>query len=905
MTKIYRVAFAAFLLFSFSVFAQNYKVSGKVTDEATGEALVGANVYIQNNAIGAATDVNGNYSITLPAGDYTVICSYVGYEKLEKKIEVNEDMTQNFSLKDYQFTLNVTVISERAKERETPVAFTNISKRDMETMLGSRDIPLILSTTPSVYATDNGGGAGDARINVRGFNQRNVAIMVNGVPINDMENGWVYWSNWDGLGDATSSIQLQRGLTAINLATPSIGGTMNIITDPTQYEAGVLYKNELGSGEFNKQSLFLNSGLIDEKFALSIGGVRKTGAGVVDRAWTDAWAYYFGASYQINQKNRIEVYGIGAPQRHGQRTYRLNLATFSHDLAREVGYSEETLSDPRLREQGLLYNSNWNSVSSSYQEHQYWNDERDLRYDETFIMERENYYHKPVINFNWYTQLSDAFSVYTTLYYSGGVGGGSGTFGSLVYDYSLLQRVPDWDATIARNIANVDTVPGLNGGNPVSLSRGILRNSTNNQWTIGAIAKSYLKVSENFTASFGLDWRTAEIDHFRHVRDLLGGDYFYFDGNEFESGLDYYKGLGDKVDYNFTNTVNWYGAYLQGEYTSPQWTFYGMAGASIVKYDHTNHFRMGAGGSELMVESDNITGFQTKGGISYRATDLLDFYINGGYISKVPILDAVINDNTSELIDNPENENFISFEFGTNFNLINRIWTISGNFYYTLWNNRTVNKTDFRLDGNEGIVTVTGLDASHMGFEVSTALQPVKYVRFDGALSIGNWEQKNDPLATYKNYSSSSGIQDSSFTIYLDGLKVGDAPQTQFAAALSLFPIRDLQLQIVWKHFASYFADWDPLTRTDPTDREQSWETPSYSLFDLHFNYKVPVKLAGVDVSIFAHVFNLFDEVYVQDATDNSSFNAYKDNGLNHSADDAEVFLGLPRTYNLGFSVEL
>ena len=74
--------------------------------------------------------------------------------------------------------------------------------------------------------------------------------MINGVPQNDMENGWVYWSNWDGVGDATSSIQMQRGLSKVNLATPSIGGTMNIITDPT------LLKRVVSS---NKKSVLLVS----------------------------------------------------------------------------------------------------------------------------------------------------------------------------------------------------------------------------------------------------------------------------------------------------------------------------------------------------------------------------------------------------------------------------------------------------------------------------------------------------------------------------------------------------------------------------------------------------------------------------------------------------------------------
>ena len=76
--------------------------------------------------------------------------------------------------------------------------------------LGSQDIPLAMNLVPSVYATNQGGGAGDARINVRGFNQRNIAIMINGIPVNDMENGWVYWSNWDGMADVTSSIQMQK-----------------------------------------------------------------------------------------------------------------------------------------------------------------------------------------------------------------------------------------------------------------------------------------------------------------------------------------------------------------------------------------------------------------------------------------------------------------------------------------------------------------------------------------------------------------------------------------------------------------------------------------------------------------------------------------------------------------------
>lgn len=908
MSKLYKAILIAVLLFSTSVFAVQYTVSGVVTDANTGEKLIGANVYLTGTSWGAATDANGEYSITVDAGSYTITCSYIGYTKIEQEITVNADVTLNFEMKEFQFTLSLEVISDRAKDRETPVAFTNVTKKEMEFSLGSRDIPLVLNTTPSVYATPGGGGAGDSRVNLRGFNQRNFAIMINGVPTNDMENGWLYWSNWDGLGDATSSIQLQRGLSATTLTTPSIGGTMNIITDPTQVKKGVYFKNESGSGNFSKQTLFAHTGLIDNKFALSIGGVRKTADGLVDKAWTDAWAYYLGASYQINKSNRVELYMIGAPQRHGQRIYALNAAEFSHDLARDLGFSEATLQDSRLREQGILYNSNWNGVSSGYSGEQYYemylNTTRQDRYDRTFLMERENYYHKPQVNLNWYSQLSDKMSLYTTLYYSGGKGGGTGTYGSLVYDYSLYQRVPDWDATIARNIANIDTTDGTKS------SRGILRNSVNQQWTIGAIAKAYYKFSKKFTGSIGIDWRTAEIEHWREVRDLLGGDYYYWDGNEFDmTETSRRKMRGDKIAYNFTNTVNWIGGYVQGEYTAEKFTAYGTAGLSMNSYSLVDHFRMGAGGGELELNPDSFTGYQFKGGASFRVSSNTDIYANAGYVSRVPIVDAVYNDEQSELIDNPQNEKFLSFELGSNVTLMNRRLTLKANAYYTNWTDRTVTNNSYTYEGDDGIIVITGMDANHIGLELTAGYQPVRQFRLDAVLSKGIWEQTNNPSAIQKIYDS--GLN-KSFTVYLDGIKVGDAPQTQLSVVGTLFPFDGFQFQAVWNYYTDYYSNWNAETRTEASDNTQSWQIPAFSTLDLHLAYNLPKSIFGANVNVFAHVFNVLNTLYVADATDNSSFNAYGEYDSSvghvvaykpHTAEAAEIYPGLPINFNAGFSI--
>ena len=209
------------LMFLAPMFLWGQAVVGVVN--SGGEPLAGANVIVVGTDKGGVTDESGKYTIDVGAqGTFTLTASFIGYSSATSEVVVGDIVgTLNFDLEEDVFTMSaLEVLASRADEK-TPVAYTTVDKEELEFRLGSQDVPMALNTTPSVYATGQGGGAGDARINVRGFNQRNVAVMINGVPQNDMENGWVYWSNWDGVADAAQSIQMQRGLSAVNLATPS------------------------------------------------------------------------------------------------------------------------------------------------------------------------------------------------------------------------------------------------------------------------------------------------------------------------------------------------------------------------------------------------------------------------------------------------------------------------------------------------------------------------------------------------------------------------------------------------------------------------------------------------------------------------------------------------------------
>ncbi|NHZ87081.1 MAG: TonB-dependent receptor plug domain-containing protein, partial [Planctomycetia bacterium] len=817
----------------------------------------------------------------------------------------------DFALTASALELSALEVFASRATRNTPVAYSNVSKEDVELRLGSQDLPMVLNVTPSVYATQQGGGAGDARINVRGFNQRNVAIMINGVPVNDMENGWVYWSNWDGIADATSSIQMQRGLSAVNLATPSIGGTMNIITDPAAHERGGSFKQEYGQGSFFKSTLSYNSGLIGDKLALSGTIVRKFADGIIDKTWTDAWAYYFGASYALNDANRLEFYAVGAPQRHGQNLYKQNIAVYDTEFAKGLpDYDQEAFS--KFNEAGRYFNQNWSPVSSSYKGKQYWYmyGARTVdRYDPDFINIRENFFHKPQVNLNWYSTLSDALRLSTTFYYSGGSGGGTGTYGSVArvpwvegekwYKSSPWMR--DWDATIAANKANDDG------------SKGILRNSINRQWTLGAISKATYKVSDDLTVIAGLDWRTAEIEHAREVRDLLGGDYYRYTKNEFDSPEEQKKKLGDIIAYHNTNTVDWIGGFLQGEYVQPKFSIYGMAGYSMIKYTLTDFFKKAENYSfdktdngELYIEADWVSAYQTKGGALYRVTDEIDAYANFGLVQKVPILDNVIDDINIALTKDPLNETYISVEGGVNYRAANGKLTGKLNVYNTQWRDRTLARAVTSGQGSSGdtdIIFLTGLDQDHKGVELEGAFQPIDLFRVDLAASYGDWRFVDDAKGTYKDRVNNTSTD---YEYSVKDLKVGDMPQTMVAIGATFFPIDGLSLQGIVNWYDRNYADWDPAGREKvegkEADRGQSWEAPSYYKIDFHGTYNLPFDLNGITFQAFVHIFNVLDEVFIQDALDNSQYNSWD---KDHDADDAEVFFGLPRSFNVGINVNL
>jgi len=923
-------------------------VSGTVSDAATGQALPGANVVVEGTDLGAAAGADGSYSISsVPAGA-TVTASMIGYSSAS----ATAASTVNFSLEGSVIGLSaLEVLASRADEN-TPVAYTNVTKEEMEFRLGSQDIPMSLNTTPSVYATHQGGGAGDARINVRGFNQRNVAVMINGVPQNDMENGWVYWSNWDGVGDATSSIQMQRGLSAVNLAAPSIGGTMNIITDPTANERGGKFKQEFGDGSFLKTTVNLNTGLINDNMAFSTTIVRKTGEGLIDKAWTDAWAYYLGASYQMNETNRFELYAVGAPQRHGHNLYKQNMMAYDQkftsdlyeDELKDVDSDDDGTSDwdewnakftnDNGDDAGRFFNQNWSPISSDYKGKQYWYmyGEGGLfgggnvdRHDPNFLNERENFFHKPLVNLNHFLTLSDNMRLSSIFYWSGGSGGGTGTYGKIPtmdadgnlgdddykFYYGSSPWTRDWNTLIDYNSGTADTVYvdktalTRTHGDGNNQSVGIIRNSINRQNTYGVISKLNMEMSEDLELQVGLDWRTAGIEHAREVRDLMGGDYYmdYADDNAPDGKR---VGLGDIIAYWNETTVDWLGVFAQANYTAGGLNAYGMFGWSSIAYSYQDHFTV----ADEKITADPITATQVKAGVKYNVSDEIGVFGNFGVVEKPPIMDNVIYYDGTVASD-PANESFQSLEAGMNFS--SGILALKANYYMTDWVDRNLTKSVTTGQGSSGdtdVIFLTGVNQKHSGIEIEASVQPISMLRLDASISLGTWKFDGDANGNYQeaefdSAGNETGQMTTAYDYALDGLYVGDMPQTSYVLGVTLTPMKGLTAQIINKTYDDHYSDWSPDDREysgddSDADREQVWKAPGFSRMDVHVSYDLP-SIGGYGLTAFVHVFNALDAVYIQDSVDHSQYNSWGDK--EHKGWNAEVFMGTPRYFNAGLSV--
>lgn len=317
----YGILFFFFLLITSSITAQ-FTVSGTVTNDA-GERLELASVFVEGSTeFGAITDRSGYFEISgLSNGEYTIKCTYVGYEAVSQTIVVDRNRELNINLEGSIFGIDqIEIISNRVGE-DPVFSYDEMSKAEIDAQNMGKDIPYVLRMTPSVVVTsDAGTGIGYTGIRVRGTDPSRVNVTVNGIALNDSESQGVFWVNMPDFASSVDNLQLQRGVGPSTNGAGAFGATLSLNTLSTKVKPGIVLDGTVGAFGTKKLTVGLNSGLIADKYSVDMRYSNIQSDGYIDRASADLKSYYVSAS-RITEKSSLRFITFSGSERTYQSWY--------------------------------------------------------------------------------------------------------------------------------------------------------------------------------------------------------------------------------------------------------------------------------------------------------------------------------------------------------------------------------------------------------------------------------------------------------------------------------------------------------------------------------------------------------------------------------------------------------
>ena len=861
---------------------------GTVVDE-TGEPIVGASVVVTDGPALGTTDIDGKFSVTVPASAKTLTFSFIGYEPATEPVRA---AMGTIKLKPKTEMLQDVVVTQSlARTRQTPVAVSQVNAIDIDLKLGTQELPEILKTTPGVWATKDGGGFGDAKINMRGFQSANVAVMVNGIPVNDMEGGWVYWSNWAGLNEVASNIQTQRGLGAAVLSAPSIGGTINITTTTLDAKRGGSVYYGMGNDGMNTYGMKVSTGLMKNGWAITVMGSHRWGDGYVQGCWFDSWNYFVNISKRINDNHQLSFTAFGSPQKHNKRS--------SQDGLTIMNYQTEAK--------------------------RYMDGENPYKYNPTFGYDLQgqvrssnlNTYHKPQMSLAHQWQINEKSRLSTTLYASIAKGGGYSGQGRGTYKGQKLSNT-SWYGASSGNINTLfrnpdgtfgyNLIQEMNRASETGSNMVMCQGNNSHEWygLISTYTNRFWDNKLNFLA--GIDLRYYVGRHDTKIIDLYDGEYFIDDtrGNvrpanniaASDPSWRYQKlGVGDVVYRNYVGHTNNEGGYVQAELNLLDKRLNLVASGSLSNtgYQRIDHFYYDE--AHAKSPSYNFLGGTAKFGVNYNFDRHNNVYGNIGYISRAPFFSSgvFLSSATSNAANpDPVNEKVFSAELGYGYS--SPVFSATVNGYYTKWLDKTLTRSNpIGQSEDRYYMNLSGVDARHMGIEVNFTYIPTTWLEINGMASIGNYEwcsnatgyyynQVGQPLKNTSTGELASGIlaEDHAHGVLNQkGRKVGGSAQTTGALGATLRPFKGMRVGLDWTFAAKNYSDYSISAPAAGAVIEggSPWEIPWGNQLDVNASYRF--KFGALDATLSGTVHNLFNYQYVVDAyTDYTSVgtweNAYR-----------------------------
>ena len=854
-----------------SLFAETQKVSGSVIDAKTGEALIGVSILEEGTTNGIITDLDGNFTIAVQEGAKLQL-SYVGYQMQTVKTKkgdlgiIRMD-PEAIALED------VTITGQMARTQQTPVAVSQVTALEIEERLAGQEFPEVLKNTPGVHANGQGGGWGDSEIWMRGFDNTNVATMINGVPMNDMEGGTVYWSNWQGLSDVTTVMQTQRGMGASKLASPSVGGTINIVTRGIDAKRGGYISYSMGNDGYNKVAFTVSTGLMKNGWAITVLGSRTWGNGYIQGTGFEGYSYFANISKRINENHQLSLTGFGAPQWHWTRPAGSN---------------------------GALTLAEWNRVAQympSGMDRRQYNPSYGLGKDGKQAGTNYNQYHKPQISLNHIWQIDDNSSLSTTVYTSIGRGFGrtaenglnyAGSYSDLTYGASGGVITTKFRDPVT-GMFDYAAVQEMNAASEYGSCLVICENRNYHNW-VGLVSTYDKKWFDCLELTAGVDVRWYQGIHQAVVSDLFGGSY-YVDATRSkvlpannpnaanDEWINEHLGVGDIAYRDYTGTIVQEGVFGSLEYSKNNLSAFINGSVSLNHNWRTDRFYY-----DNVTARDSIArvGGTIKGGINYKFAKYHNVFLNAGFISRAPKYQAIyMSVSTSNAINNEaKNEKIASVEVGYGFE--NQYASIHVNGYFTEWMDKSMTKYGNLSDPNQTqfYMNMTGVNARHMGLEFEAKARPTKWLELSAMVSLGDWKWDSDSVIgrAYDEHGfamtadakvTEIGAPDHYWAkINMKGIHVGGQAQTTANFGVTFKPFKGFRIGGEYTlydcNYSYYSFSGSNLTPGKVMNIVEPYRCPLGGALDIRASYQF--EMGPIRATIAGNVTNVLNQYYIEKA---------------------------------------
>ena len=693
----------------------------------------------------------------------------------------------------------------------------------------SQDVSGLLQSSRDVFVSTAGYTFGAARYHIRGYDNNNLTVMINGVKMNDMEGGRAYWSSWGGLNDATWNKDIRTGIVSSELSFGGIAGVTEINTRPSLFRKQFRFSYSSANRSYrNRIMASYSTGLMKNGWSLVVTGSRRWAQeGYVEGTFYDAWAYFIGVEKRINSSHSLSLVVFGSPNKRGksggavQEAYDLSGSNF--------------------------YNPYWG----------YQNGEKRNA--------RVGYYHQPMTMLTHYWKISENTKSQATLSYWFGRGGSTALNWTETDDprpdyyrylpsyWNLIDK-PDMAEELTKKwqsdktfrqlnfdnmyfanskfLFTVNNVDGIEGNDVTGLRSKIILEDRRNDKSEGQFDwKIFSSINDNINISGGINLTLYKGHRFKTVDDLLGGEYWldvdrFADQDPFvitdvsQNDLNHPNNLvkeGDVFGYDYIANINTQNGFAEADFTYSKVDFYVGLSLSNTTFWRTGNMKNGRFPNHSYGDSkkNNFFNYGLKGGVTYKINGKNYITANGMYMTRAPFFwNSYVSARTRDfVVPNLKSETIYSGDL--NYILRTPVIKLRATVYYTQFQDQTWTRS-FYHDALHTFVnySMTGLDQLNTGFELGVEANVSPTWTITAVAAKGQNIYTSRPTATITRDNDAIDLV-TGRTIYLKNYYVGGSPQNVASLGLKYSSPKYWFAQVKANYFGGIYLPVNPDRRSE------------------------------------------------------------------------------------------